>query len=75
MELTKFIKKTKYPLEYIALTCGVSVQTVRTWENGATSPKLLSALRLHDLSEGRVGFTEMLSKDETKKIKRLENGY
>ena len=61
MKIADFMTKKNYRPEDVAHLIGVSVNIVKSWMVGTNSPRLIHAIRLMKLSNGKIKLNEMLS--------------
>lgn len=61
MTIAEFMAKKNLGIPEVATAIGVSESIVRLWEMGATSPRLVHAIRLNQFSKNKIKFTEMLN--------------
>ena len=60
-------KKKMKTLDFSA-AIGVSESIVRLWENEASSPRLIHAIRINRFSKNKVKFEEMLNNKDKREI-------
>lgn len=61
MTVEDFIANKGYSHDEFAKLLNVSVSIVKLWEYKVTSPRLIHALKIRDISKNKVKLEEMLS--------------
>ena len=64
MTISDFLQKKNMTHHDFAQAIGVSESIVRLWDQSATSPRLLHALRINAYTKNKVKFSEMLNNKE-----------
>lgn len=69
MKLIDWMQRKGLQRNEVADLIGSRSWTVQNWISERTSPSLLFAIRIKNITKGRVSFEEMLSFDQLKKLK------
>jgi DNA-binding transcriptional regulator YiaG len=64
MTIAEFMIKKNITIEEFASAINVSKSIVRLWENEASSPRLIHALRIRNFSENKIKLEDMLNRKE-----------
>lgn len=66
MSIAEWIRKKKLSLNEVADAVGVTYHIVRKWVRGENSPRLIHAIKLNEISKGRLKFKNMLCEEDHK---------
>lgn len=64
MTIAEFMIKKNITIEEFASAINVSKSIVRLWENEASSPRLIHALRIRNYSGNKIKLEDMLNRKE-----------
>lgn len=73
MTITEFMEKKKVTQKEMADAIGVSESIVRLWYLGASSPRLIHALKINTFSKNKVKFPEMLNNKDRVEFLNAKN--
>lgn len=68
--LTNYLKKYRITQQHLATTLGVTREVVAHWCLRSYNPSLYMAVRINILTQGRVGFIQLLTKKQWKRLTR-----
>lgn len=69
MKIYEYIEKKSMTYSEFADKIGVSDSVVRLWCNEASTPRLPYAIKINELTKGRIKFKDMLSNKDRRVFK------